>query len=548
MRRFVIMLSLLVLATADGRGQNLIVVTNNYNDLNPDRDALTNQVGIIRIVASINDGSEPLRLDGLLTAALRVIEPESGYTNATIAATVTNDVGIVRWSIPAQQVGTYRLMASAVYADDDFPIFDRYMTMTSPPAASCGDVTVINNITNATYNIGGQATTNAGDLTEGTLDNARLSTNVTLLGQTIDGTEIVAGSITSTNIDAATDAAYRSVGAGGATNFSSQFTGDGMAIPLEIDESQLDGSKIGGVDAETVNGQHVASIVTNALATQAGYGVLVQQTTGTNVTTNTVAVDTSVIPSKGSNNTFTAVQTIQVSSNLVVIIGSTEPQGSANPAQIYIYNPTASTAAADYTYGVKLTLGDTRGSGAAHGAAMTLSALNYNNSAHWVISTDVTLDGNPYILLGTNLPTGTLTLRGIYHSFSDMGFFAATGTRGTSISSYAKLVQIDSQNYKIRLNYRTGSEPNRFDTEIYGTNNQQIAIFSNGNAAVQFRGYVNAASNDLASRGYRVPVCQGIYTNANQAGLTLFGNLDFYFDAGSNYYIHSVNGTWSRKP
>jgi len=532
MRRFVIMLGLLVLATADGRGQNLIVVTNNYNDLNPDRDALTNQVGIIRIVANINDGAEPLRLVGLQSAALRVIEPESGYTNSTIAATVTNDVGIVRWAIPAQQVGTYRLMASAVYADDDFPIFDRYMTMTSPPAAFCGDVTVINNVTN------GAPTTDAGDLTNGILADARLSTNVSLLGQ----------SISSNEINWATMPTSSGVGDGGATNFSSQFTGDGMATPLEIDESQLDGSQITGVDAETVNGQHVASIVTNALATQAGYGVLVQQSTGTNVTTNTVAVDTSVIPSKGSNNTFSAVQTIQVSSNLVAIIGSTEPQSSANPAQVYIYNPTASTAAADYTYGVKVTLGDTRGSGAAHGAALTLSALNYNNNPHWAISTDVTLDGNPYILLGTNLPTGTQTLKGLYHAAGEMGFFTATGTRGTTISSFSKPLQISSQNYKIRLNFCVGSEPNRYDTEIYGTNNQKIAIFSNGNSAVQFRGYVNAASNDLASRGYRVPVCQGIYTNADQAGLTLFGNLDYYFDAGSNYYIHSVNGTWSRKP
>lgn len=51
----------------------------------------------------------------------------------------------------------------------------------------------------------------------------------------------------------------------------------------------------------------------------------------------------------------------------------------------------------------------------------------------------------------------------------------------------------------------------------------------------------------MANYGIRQPIFLGVYTNKDQTTITSFGNCDWYYDTGSNYSIHIVNGTWLRK-
>jgi hypothetical protein len=155
MNRFLV--SLLLLVAVSAKAQTIFVVTNNYNDLNPERDALAMGVGGLRLTAAITDGADPLSFTGMSSAVLRVVSRIDGYTNHSLAAAQTNAPGTLRWIVPTLAAGEYRLQSTVVYPGESFHIFDRWLSVTTAPAANCPDVsigaTTITNIFNITYQV-----------------------------------------------------------------------------------------------------------------------------------------------------------------------------------------------------------------------------------------------------------------------------------------------------------------------------------------------------------------------------------------------------------
>jgi hypothetical protein len=123
----------------------IFVTTNNVLDLNPERDAISALQGAIRIRHTITDGSEVLDVSAGFPIPLTIASRVDGYTNSIIN-TVTNDgVGVVWWVIPSLGTGEYELKSTVTLPDDSFPIYDRYLSVTSAPSAA-GDIFITNNV------------------------------------------------------------------------------------------------------------------------------------------------------------------------------------------------------------------------------------------------------------------------------------------------------------------------------------------------------------------------------------------------------------------
>lgn len=137
---------------------SIIVTTNNFFDLNPDRDALTATAGSIRIRHTVTDGIAPYDVAAGLPIQLRVVSQADGYTNAIIN-TITNDgVGVIWWVINSIGSGSYRLQSTVTLPGDSFPIYDRFLSVTSAPAASAATVNLtVTNVTTINY-YGGSVT------------------------------------------------------------------------------------------------------------------------------------------------------------------------------------------------------------------------------------------------------------------------------------------------------------------------------------------------------------------------------------------------------
>ena len=137
---------------------SVIVTTNNFFDLNPDRDAVSASAGIIRLRHTVTDGIAPYDVTAGLPISLTITSREDGWTNGVIN-TVTNDgTGVIWWVLPPLGVGSYRLESTLVLPGDSFPIYDRYLTVTSAPAASAATVNLtVTNITTINY-YGGSVT------------------------------------------------------------------------------------------------------------------------------------------------------------------------------------------------------------------------------------------------------------------------------------------------------------------------------------------------------------------------------------------------------
>lgn len=156
MRFLAYILSLVVAGVVSA--QTIAVHTNNFFDLNPDRDAFSALAGGIRIRLTVTDGISPYEISAGLPAKLRIVSRVDDYTNSIIN-TITNDgPGVIWWVIPALSAGSYRLQSDIVLPGDSFQIYDRYLTVTSAPAASAATVNLtVTNITTINY-YGGSVT------------------------------------------------------------------------------------------------------------------------------------------------------------------------------------------------------------------------------------------------------------------------------------------------------------------------------------------------------------------------------------------------------
>ena len=162
MRFFVVIL----LLTLGVNAQTIYVTDQNIFDLNPSRDALSGLEGAQRIRANFWEDSsyvDALDVTGGLPITLTVKSTVDDYTVILPNSVTSSPPNTVWWEISFLSAGQYRLQASITLSDDTFPIFDRYLTLTSSPAASAATVNLtVTNIT--TINYYGGSVTNLRDL------------------------------------------------------------------------------------------------------------------------------------------------------------------------------------------------------------------------------------------------------------------------------------------------------------------------------------------------------------------------------------------------
>jgi len=191
MRNILAILAVALATTAAQAQLTVHVTTNNFNDLNPARDALSANVGTIRIRHTINNGVIPLDLSQASGLALRIVDAQDGYTNNVPVVVVTNSPGVVFWEFALFNERTYRLRASATIPGDTFPVFDRFLTVTSTSAQASSVI----NITNRNEITLGSVTVGV-EIAEGaiTVDSSVVLTNII----TIENNSYIQTTITST--------------------------------------------------------------------------------------------------------------------------------------------------------------------------------------------------------------------------------------------------------------------------------------------------------------------------------------------------------------
>ena len=144
--RLIILLSLIALCA---QAQTTVFNTdNNVSDLNPERDALSAPAGTIRITANINNGGETLDLStAALPIPLAVTHRTDGWTSPIAPALETVAAeGRIRWQFSLQP-GEYELIATATFSNDEYPVFWRYLSVTSQvSAAAVVNISATNNI------------------------------------------------------------------------------------------------------------------------------------------------------------------------------------------------------------------------------------------------------------------------------------------------------------------------------------------------------------------------------------------------------------------
>jgi hypothetical protein len=153
--------------------QTILVTTNNYNDLNPERDAVSGPEGSFRITHTVTDGSSPQSFEFLEgEIKLRVVNQADLFTNSFATAFVTNDPGTVRWTVTNLTAGTYSLDSDVVIGGDTVKIFWRYLTVTQACTTcteSGGSGSVSLSTTVNVYNVVSAGPTNINGITGGTL-------------------------------------------------------------------------------------------------------------------------------------------------------------------------------------------------------------------------------------------------------------------------------------------------------------------------------------------------------------------------------------------
>jgi hypothetical protein len=178
--------------------QTIMVTTNNYNDLNPERDAVSGPEGSFRITHTVTDGASPQSFEFLEgEIKLRVVNQADLFTNSFATAFVTNDPGTVRWTVTNLQAGTYSLDSDVVIGGDTVKIFWRYLTVTQAcnPCAGSGVTITITNITS-----GGSSTNVTGPNVEANSPGYYALQGGNITGATVTVGSAVVSALGSTNI------------------------------------------------------------------------------------------------------------------------------------------------------------------------------------------------------------------------------------------------------------------------------------------------------------------------------------------------------------
>jgi hypothetical protein len=133
--RIAIIISLLTLGV---NAQTIHVTDQNIFDLVPDRDAISGLAGAQRIKASFWENNEytiPLDVADALPVTLTISSTVDDYTVTVLNSATSTPPNVVWWVVPFLNAGSYRAQATAVFTDDQFPVFDRFLTLTNVPAA-----------------------------------------------------------------------------------------------------------------------------------------------------------------------------------------------------------------------------------------------------------------------------------------------------------------------------------------------------------------------------------------------------------------------------
>jgi hypothetical protein len=144
------LLAILLILPLAGYTQTIYVTDQNIFDLVPDRDAISGLAGSQRIRANFwenNDYDLALDVTAALPIRLTVKSTVDDFQITVLNNATSTPPNTVWWTIPALSAGSYRLTANAVFPDDTFPVFDRYLTLTNvPTAAAVVNLSVTNNI------------------------------------------------------------------------------------------------------------------------------------------------------------------------------------------------------------------------------------------------------------------------------------------------------------------------------------------------------------------------------------------------------------------
>jgi hypothetical protein len=154
MVRYLTILSIMLASVVSG--QTIYVTDSNIFDLVPDRDVISGLAGSQRIRANFwlnNAYDDPLDVTAALPIQLTVKSNVDDFQITVLNNATSAPPNTVWWTIPALSAGSYRLTANAVFPDDTFEVFSRFLTLTNLSTApiinitnEVGSVTVTNNL------------------------------------------------------------------------------------------------------------------------------------------------------------------------------------------------------------------------------------------------------------------------------------------------------------------------------------------------------------------------------------------------------------------
>jgi hypothetical protein len=133
MIKFVLIVAFVVSALS-GFAQTIYTTDQNIFDLVPDRDSISGLAGSQRIRANFwlnNAYDDPLDVTAALPIRLTVKSNVDDFQITVLNNATSAPPNTVWWTIPALSAGSYRLTANAVFPDDTFPVFDRFLTLTN---------------------------------------------------------------------------------------------------------------------------------------------------------------------------------------------------------------------------------------------------------------------------------------------------------------------------------------------------------------------------------------------------------------------------------
>ncbi len=137
---------LIIVLAVEAGAQNVIIVTNNIYDLNPDRDQATISAGInTRLTLYATDGVDPINLSGGRNQ-LRLYDVRDNWELTPVGPEIRGDAaqGWVIWRIPPLNSGTYEFRGANEQANTNlnFNILRMRITITPTPSAGGGATTL----------------------------------------------------------------------------------------------------------------------------------------------------------------------------------------------------------------------------------------------------------------------------------------------------------------------------------------------------------------------------------------------------------------------